>query len=39
VNLTNAPFRTYFQGGSANKRLEQYEYYNWSANVGVRWNL
>ena len=39
VNLNNAPFRTYFQGGSVNKRLEQYEYYNWSANVGVRWSL
>jgi TonB-dependent receptor len=38
LNLTNEPFRVYF-GNSSPKRLVQFEEYDWSANVGVRWKL
>ncbi len=38
LNLTNEPFRVYF-GNSATKRLVQFEEYDWSINLGVRFKL
>ncbi len=39
VNLTNEPFRVYFGGGGAMKKLVQFEEYDWSSNFGVRWKF
>lgn len=40
TNLTNEPFRVFQKGGgSPDKRLVQFEEYDWTANVGLRWNL
>lgn len=38
-NLNNEPFRVYFKGSDGMKRLVQFESYDWSANVGLRFRL
>lgn len=40
TNLTDEPFRVYQTGGGLpGKRLVQFEEYDWTANIGLRWNL
>jgi TonB-dependent receptor len=40
LNLTDEPFRVFFKSDNAQgPRLVQWEEYDWSANLGVRWSL
>ena len=41
TNLTNEPFRVFQKGGTLTpqKRFVQFEEYDWSANLGLRWKL
>lgn len=40
TNLTNEPFRVYFNSSNGQgRRLVQIEEYDWTANFGVRWKL
>lgn len=40
TNLTNEPFRVYFKSSNGQgARLVQFEEYDWTANVGLRWKL